>query len=477
VTIADATPHAPARLQDSLRRLLPLAWPVFIGQIAVLAFSTLDTMLVARYAAVDLAALSVGAACYVTVFLALMGVVAAVGPLAGQMYGAKKHEAAGHQFYQAVWLALALSAFGSLLLLFPGPLVDLSRSSPEVAAKARAYLSALAVSLPASLLFTAYRSFNTAVSRPKAVMALQLSGLALKVPLSILFVNGFTLPAPLQGLSLPPLGVAGCGIATAIVMWGQALLAWWVIRSQPFYAPFGLHRGSVARPDRHAILNQLKLGLPMGFTILVEVTGFSFMAIFIARIGATAVAGHQLVANLVALMFMMPMALANATSTLVAQRIGARELADARRIGWHGLEIGLIAAALLGGFVYVWRHQILALYTHDPLIIAAALPLLAWLCVFHIADAAQVLAAFVLRAHRVTTVPFVIYVLALWVVGLGGGFMLAFHSADWAPPSLQGARGLWAASTVGLVLAGACMSLLLAWVHRKERGPRGVRAG
>ena len=31
------------RLASSARRIAPLAWPVFIGQMAVLAFSTVDT--------------------------------------------------------------------------------------------------------------------------------------------------------------------------------------------------------------------------------------------------------------------------------------------------------------------------------------------------------------------------------------------------------------------------------------------------
>ncbi|WP_310386627.1 hypothetical protein [Roseateles sp.] len=62
----------------SLRRIAPLAWPVLTGQLAVLGFSTVDTILVARYSAIDLAALAVGSAIYITVFVGLMGVVLAV---------------------------------------------------------------------------------------------------------------------------------------------------------------------------------------------------------------------------------------------------------------------------------------------------------------------------------------------------------------------------------------------------------------
>ena len=48
-----AHPHYLASLRDSFSRILPMAWPVLIGQLAVLGFSTVDTILVARFAAND----------------------------------------------------------------------------------------------------------------------------------------------------------------------------------------------------------------------------------------------------------------------------------------------------------------------------------------------------------------------------------------------------------------------------------------
>jgi MATE family multidrug resistance protein len=115
---------------------------------------------------VDLAALSVGSAIYNTVFIGLMGVVMAISPLVGQLYGAKKLLDAGDHLHQSIWLALGLMVLGNLLLLHPEPLLALSQATPEVEDKVRGYLRALAFSLPAALLFTAYRGFNVAVSRP-----------------------------------------------------------------------------------------------------------------------------------------------------------------------------------------------------------------------------------------------------------------------------------------------------------------------
>lgn len=449
-----------------MRRIVPLAWPVFVGQLAVLAFSTVDTLLVARYAAArgsadDLAALAVGAAAYITVFIGMMGLVLAVGPIAGQLFGARRHAEAGEQLHQAVWLALGGTLLGGAALAFPQPFLAVAQAGPEVAAKVRGYTLGLAAALPAALLFTAYRGFNIAVSRPKAVMALQLAGLALKLPLSVALVFG---AGP-----VPALGVVGCGIATALAMWAQVLVAWIVLRRDRFYVPFALWGRGLHPPSRVALGALLRLGVPMGLATLIEVTGFSFMALFISRLGTTPVAGHQIAVNLMALLFMMPLAIAQAASTLVAQRIGASDIRDARRLGWHGLQLGIGIAALMGTAVFALREPIVHVYTGDAAVVAAALPLLRWAALFHVADAAQIIAAFVLRAWRIATLPLAIYVVSLWGVGLGGGYALVTHGEALVPASLRGASGYWAACTMGLVLAASALSALLAAVLRRQR--------
>ena len=128
-------------LRHSLARILPLAWPVFIGQVAVLAFSTVDTVLVARYSANDLAALAIGAAVYTTIFVGFMGVILAVMPLAGQHFGAGRLREAGDELHQASWAALALSVFGVAIMLLPEPFLWIAgprpRSRPRCACTCR----------------------------------------------------------------------------------------------------------------------------------------------------------------------------------------------------------------------------------------------------------------------------------------------------------------------------------------------------
>jgi MATE family multidrug resistance protein len=64
----------------------------------------------------------------------------------------------------------------------------------------------------------------------------------------------------------------------------------------------------------------------------------------------------------------------------------------------------------------------------------------------------------------------VIYALAIWGVGLGGGYLLAFSGSAWTPEALRGALGFWSAATLGLMFAGTGMSLFLLWMLRQQQG-------
>ncbi|HEY0953710.1 MAG TPA: MATE family efflux transporter [Roseateles sp.] len=443
------------RFADSVGRLIPQAWPVLVGQLAVMMFSTVDTLMMGRVGPQDLAALAVGSAVYVSIFVGLMGVVLAVGPIAGRQFGADDLPGAGRSFVQAQWLAVLLCVPGCLMLWFPDPFIWLAQLDATQADKVRAYTRPEAFALPAALLFTAFRGFSTAVSRPKAVMAMQLTGLVAKVPLNALLVFGWG--------PIPAMGVAGCGWATAIAMIGQAVVALVLLRRDGFYRPFRIPPLWQTRPDGHELLGLVRLGLPMGGSILVEVTGFTFMAFFIARLGATPVAGHQIAVNLVAMMFMTALALATAAGTLVAQHLGAGDKRAARTVGRHAMVLASLVAAALGAIVALAREPIVALYTSNPEAAAAALPLLVWVWFFHLGDALQTVAAYVLRAYQVATLPMVIYVVALWGLGIGGGYLLAF-GRDGA-----GAVGFWQAATAGLLAAALLLSLLLKRVFDENR--------
>lgn len=177
----------------------------------------------------------------------------------------------------------------------------------------------------------------------------------------------------------------------------------------------------------------------MGLSYALEATSFTFITLLVARLGTNVMAGHQIVANLAALCFMVPLSLAVATATLTAHAIGAGDAGRAQRTAATGIRIALIAGLSLALAVWALRHPIVRLYTSEAAPAAVALTLVPYLAAFHVFDALQTAVGYVLRAHKRAVAPTVVYALTLWGVGLFGGYHVAFRGV-WGPP--RGVTGM-----------------------------------
>jgi len=443
-----------ARLREDVPAILKLATPILVGQLAVIAFGVLDTAMTARYSAEDLAALAMASAIFISIYVGLTGIISALAPIAGQLFGAKRLNAIGEEVRQATWLAIALSILGCLVLLNADHLLDLAHASAEIHAKANLYLSILAIGLPASLGMRVLMGLHNAVSRPAVITAVQLAGLALKLPLNALFIYG--------GFGIEAMGGPGCAVATVIVTWLWLLVTLIIVWNGRFYQSFEIFK-QFSRPNLQRIWVILKLGAPIGFSYLIEVTSFTFMSLFIARFGVTALAGHQIVANLGTVIYMVPLSLSIATMTLVSQSIGANRQDRAEEIGWSAVTFTTLLCIVIGIAVWFLRMFLLDLYSPPEAVKQFAIPLFLFIALYQIFDSLQVTAAFILRAYRIAFLPMIIYAISLWGVGLGGGYILGFNFTGSIPVSMQAASGFWLANSISLGLA----AILLLYLFRR----------
>ncbi|AMO21637.1 MATE family efflux transporter [Ramlibacter solisilvae] len=436
------------------------ALTVLVGQLAVMAFGVTDTIVAGRFSEQALAALSVGAAVYITVFVALIGVLQALLPVWAELHGAQRQRELGRSVRQALYLAFIGTVAGALVLLFPGALLRWTEVPPALEATVSDYLSVLVLALPAALLFRMYSSLNQSLGKPQLVTWLQAFSLLVKIPLTIWFAFG--------GWGLPAQGAVGCAWATVIVNWLMLAMAAWLLRTQDLYRPYAIWRRPEP-PDWRVIGEFARLGVPAGLAVMVEVTSFTLMALFIARQGTVASAAHQVASNLAAVLYMVPLSLAIATSARVSYWLGAGDVRKARHAVGAGFRLGLAMALLLAAGVALARWQLAAVYSPNPEVVAVAAGLLGWLALFHLGDAAQALCVFVLRCYRVTVAPLLAYCVLLWGVGLAGGYALAYQGLG--PLAAQHSpRAFWMAGAGALVLLGPILAAIL-WraVHRHRR--------
>jgi MATE family multidrug resistance protein len=442
-----------------VKEILRQAWPVLVSSWASLIFGVLDTAMAGHASAADLQAMALAASIYITVFVGLMGVVHALIPIIAQHYGGQRYLEVGRAWGQGVWLALGLSLAGAAAMLFPDAWLSLSGEvDPAVRSSITWYLRALILALPASLIFRTIYALGTAVSRPKTVMVINLGSVAFKFFFNWVFMFG--------KLGMPAMGAVGAGLSTAVVGWMTFAAGLWAIYHDPYYLRF---KPRLGRPDWASQKELLRLGIPMGGSYLIEICAFSFMALLVAREGMYVTGGHQIMANLAALSYMMPMAVGIATASLTAQAIGARDAQKARATGAAGIGIVVVGAALTAIVLVLARAPILGAYTDDLKVAAVAAALLQILPWFHLCDAMQCIGSYLLRAYKVAVVPLILQVVALTGLGLIGGWWLGFGPAAGklqplvhaiAPGAPMGAGTMWLMALSGLGLSAA---LLFAW--------------
>jgi len=442
-----------------LRTLVRHAGTVLVGQLAVMAFGVTDTIVAGRYSQQALAALSVGSAVYISVFVALIGVMQVMLPVWAELHGAGRDEDLGRSVRQSLYMAALATVAGFTALWLSAPLLHWTDVPAAMRGDVRAYLSAVAIALPATLLFRMYSSLNQALHKPLLVTWLQIVALGLKVPLSIWFAFG--------GLGLDGHGAVGCAWATVVVNYLLVAGAVWLLRTQPLYAPFALWR-RMEPPHWSVIRGHLRLGIPAGLAVMVEVTAFTLMALFIARQGTLASAAHQIAGNFAAVIYMMPLSISIATSARVSYWLGAGDAKRARHAIRTGFKIAFAAALGVCAILALARHQIASVYAGDPQVVALASGLLAWVALYQVGDATQALCVFVLRCYRVAVAPLVAYCVILWGAGLAGGYLLAYRGiGPW--PAMHSPAAFWIMSALALVLLAIVLPLILWHAVRSYR--------
>ena len=436
----------------TLRQLIKLAGPVLVSQLAVMANGVIDTMMAGHLSSTELAGLGLGTSIYIIAYVSLLSVLLGLSPIVAQHYGAGRTEAIGDAFRQAFLLAIILGMVGTLVLIQSHFWSQISGAPSEVASKVDDYLFWCALGVIPALMVRAFSALCTAVSRPRLVMWVNLASLCFKVPLNAIFMYGW------GDVGIEPMGAAGAACSTCLLSYGSAIAVLCLAKLDRGLAPYRL-LGSL-KPKGQQMLELLRLGLPIGGTAFIDVSAFASIALLIAPYGAAASASQQIASSLTGVVYMFSLSLANATMVLTAQRLGSGQVIAAKEVASIGMRTAMLTAALMAGVLLLGKDLLANAYATDPEVAQTAAVLIMWLAIHQWLDSLQLQYAFVLRAHKIASLPFWIYVACLWGIGLGGGAWVSFSGVF---GSFQDARAFWWAG----ILACAAASIALGLLARK----------
>lgn len=443
---------------SDLRAIARHAGTVLVGQWAVMGFSVADTIIAGQYSAQALAVMSLASSIYISVYVGLNGMLQSLLPVWAELRGAGHAHRIGPSVRQALYVAALAFLIGFPCLFWPQLWLQWTQVPPELWPQVQSYLSILSVALAPSLLFRLFGTLNQALGHARLVTWLQATGLLVKVPLSWALTFG--------AAGLPELGAQGCAWATLLVNLIMLSLGIWSLARLHVYQPYRLF-ARIPAPDWQQLKHFLHLGVPAGLSIMVEVTSFTLMALFIARLGAMASASHQIAATLAAVLYMVPLSLGIATSARTGYWLGAGQAAHARHSALTGLRLGFALSVLCAFLLWLGRGPISQLFSGQREVQMLAAIWLGWVALYHVSDALQAISAFVLRCYRKTIAPLLIYTVMLWGVGVGLAYRWAYHGLGTlaARPSVQ---TFWISSTMALALVSVLLVMLLLQVSRQR---------
>jgi MATE family multidrug resistance protein len=374
----------------------------------------------------------------------------AVPPAVAQLVGAERRSEIGPVVRQALWIGLGLALLAMAVLRGLEPLLLFLNVEAEIVPGVMGYLRGIAWGMPALCGYHILRYLSDGLSLTRPAMYLGVAGIPLNVAgnYALMFGNwGF-----------PQLGAAGCGYATAIVLWAQlAGMATLVALGRSYRSVRLFERWEAPDPGRIAEL--LWIGVPIGVAIFIEASLFASVSLLLGSLGTLTVAGHQVAINFVSLTFMIPLGLSMAITVRVGTAEGRGDRAGVRLAGWVGIALALCAQVVSATAMLVFPRWIASIYTPDPEVIAIAVKLFIVAAIFQLSDGLQVSSAGALRGLKDTRVPMVITVIAYWIIGLPLGWYLGFRAGI-------GAVGMWTGLIAGLTIAAV---LLTARFYRLSR--------
>lgn len=424
---------------------------MMLTQLGASLVGLFDSIMVGRYATVDLAAVSFSNALFFTVMVFAMGALMGLTPLVGIEIG-KMSDATEQSelqlritalFKNGALFTILLSIFTLILLGGCIPFLHCFGQDPAVVEVARPYYTLIVLSIAPFLFFTFFKQFLEGLGNTSVAMLITLAMNALNILLNWLFIYG--------NWGCPELGATGAGIGSLIARTGMPIC---FMAAMYFRREWrGYIRSIRTKGYRLSTIQELsKIGFPIGIQTLMETIAFTAAFVFIGWISKEALAAHQIANQICDMTFMVILGIGSATTIRVSHQLGANNLDGVRMASHASIHLVLVINAVGAALMIGLRHQIPLLFTEDQEVIAIASKLVVLAGMLQLADGLQVVAASMLRGITDVKVPMIIAVISYTIICISVGLTLAF-------PMGMGAEGIWIGFVIGLSTAAVCLHL------------------
>lgn len=448
---ASPTPLYPNnRVKRHLSELFRLALPVTIARLGMLIMSVVDTIVVGNYDSAGLAYLNVAHAPFTSLMVTGIGLLTGVMILTSHAKGREDWQEAGSVWRYAMPYTILIGLLFTFLTWQAEWLFVVTGQPDDIATEAGHLAIILSIGMPAALIYTTCAFFLEGLQRPLPGMIVMIIANLINLVLDYGLVYG--------AFGLPELGAEGAAWTSSVIRWTMALILLGYVLVMKGHDLYGIRNGFAgwwrgSRDARH-------LGYAAGASQGMETSAFAAMQLFAGRLGVIAAASYGIAMTMLALMFMVALGLASATSVRVGIAYGRRDRPDMALAGWIGLLTTMIVMFGLSIPLYLFPGGVSHLFTQDINVIATTVSVLVLMPIIFPTDGGQNAAISALRGAGDKWAPTVLHLVSYIFVMIPAGYYLTFERD-------MGVRGLFWGIVIASLVAVCGLAIRFAIVSRR----------
>ena len=428
-----------------------MAFPVILSQVGQVTVQLVDNMMVGHVGTTELAAVSFANNVFMIGMYFGMGITYGLTPLVGKSFSKGKFQEVAtllkNGIFTHVVAAIVLTAlmFGIYFIL---PILG---QPPEVLNLTKPYFLLLCLSYFPFMLFFSMKQFFEGIGNTKMAMQITLTANVINIIVNYVLIFG--------KLGFPEMGLVGAGIGTLVSRLFMALLFVVYILKMPKIKKYFIEAyKQVFSVEK--IISILKIGIPIGFQIIVEMSAFGIGAVMMGWLGEIPLAAHQVAIGMASFTYMISLGVSQANTIRVSHQTGVKDYKALKMAALASTHL-VLAFMLVMGFIFIIARNYLPLmFTLDPAVIEIAAVLLVVAAIFQVFDGLQVIMLSTLRGMADVKLPMFFAFFAYLLVGLPTSYFLSFVLNI-------GPQGIWYGYMVGLGSAGVLFYLRFKYILQK----------
>ncbi len=343
------------RFIEPYRKILGVSLPLVISSSTIMVIEFTDRVFLANYS-MDAIAASLPAGMAAFFFISLfMGVVGYVNVFIAQYTGAGRTDRIGTALWQGIWFSAAAWALLFALSFIAEPLFRLGGHPAEVQALEVIYFKTLMMGSGIHILGIGLSCFYMGRGLTRMVMAVNLIGMIVHIPLDYAMINGVW--------GFPELGMLGAGLASVIAWIAMTLVYILSIFNRRNEEHFKVRSGFAFQ--RREFLNLLRYGIPGSMQLSLDIFSFVFFIFMMGRIGKIELAASNIVFSLNSLAFMPMVGFSLGTSTLVGQALGRERPDRAWATTVRTIHVGVAYTVLMAVLFLFFPEPVLSLFATE----------------------------------------------------------------------------------------------------------------